>query len=72
MHESILQSVAEIKTTKDAWDTLETPYQGLDKVKTSKLQILRRDFESFSMKVTESVEIFYTRFIGMINQLKSH
>ena len=34
--------------------------------------ILRRDFESLSMKDTESMESFYTQVIDMINQLKSH
>ena len=51
---------------------LGTSYQGLDKVKTSKLQILRRYFESLSMKDLESVDSFYTRVVGFINQLKSH
>ena len=46
---------------KNVWDTLETTYQGLDKVKTSKLQILRRYFESSSMKDSETVDTFYTR-----------
>ena len=49
-----------------------TTYQGLDKVKTSKLQILRRDFESLSMKDSETVDSFYTRVVALINQLKSH
>jgi hypothetical protein len=31
-------------------DILQTSYQGMDKVKTSKLQILKRDFETVSMK----------------------
>ena len=51
---------------------METSYQGLDKVKTSKLQILRKDFESLSMKDLENVDTFYTRVVGLINQLKSH
>ena len=72
MHESILQRVATTKTAKEARDTLETTYKGLDKIKTSKLQILRIDLESMSIKNTESVELFYTRFIVLINQLKSH
>ena len=72
MHESILPRVAATITTKHAWDTLETSYQGLDKVKTSNLQILRIDFESLSMKESESVDSFYTRVVGLINQLKSH
>ena len=67
MHESILPRVATTITTKQAWDTLETIYQGLDKVKTSKLQILRRYFELLSMKDSELVDSFYTRVIGLIN-----
>ena len=37
MHESILPRVAATKTAKEAWDTLETSYQGLDKAKNAKL-----------------------------------
>ena len=37
MHESILPRVATKTNAKQAWDTLETAYQGLDKVRTSKL-----------------------------------
>ena len=72
MHESILLRVAEKTNAKQAWDTLETTYQGLDKVRTSKLQILRRDFESLSKKDSEIVDTFYTRVVGFIDQLKSH
>ena len=51
---------------------METSYQGLDKVNTSKLQILSRDFESLCMKDSEDVDTFYTRVVGLINQLKYH
>ena len=44
----------------------------MDKVRTSKLQILRRDFESLSLKDSETVDTFYNRVFGLINQLKSH
>ena len=30
------------------------------------------DFESPSMKESKSVDSFYTRVVGLINQLKSH
>ena len=56
----------------NAWDILETAYQDLGKVKTSKLQILRRYFESLSIKYSESVDSLYTRVVGLINQLKYH
>ena len=52
MHETILLRLAVNNTAKKGCDTLETSYQGLDKVTTSNLQILRRDFESMSMKDT--------------------
>ena len=72
MHESILPRVSAGINAKQSWETLGTTYQGLDKVKTSKLQILRRDFESLSIKDSESVNSFYTRVVGLINQLKYH
>ena len=50
MHESILPRVATTINAKQGWETLETAYQCLDKIKNSNLQILRRDFESLSMK----------------------
>ena len=37
MHESILPRVAATYNAKHAWVTLETAYQGLEKVKTSNL-----------------------------------
>jgi len=57
---------------KEAWDILQTSYQCMDKFKISKLQILRRDFETLSMKDSDSVDSFYTHVIGMINHIKSH
>ena len=65
--ESILPRVVATITAKQEWDTLESTYEGLDKVKTSKLQILRGDFESVSMKETELVDSFYSRVVGFIN-----
>ena len=35
MHESILPRVVATKNAKEAWDTLETDYHGLDKEKTN-------------------------------------
>ena len=72
MHESTLPRVSSTKKAKEAWDILQTSYQGMDKVKSSKLQILRRYFGTLSMKDLDSVNSFYTHVIGLINQIKSH
>ena len=44
----------------------------MDKIKTSKLQILRKYFETLSMKDTNLVDSFYTHVIGLINEINSH
>jgi ubiquinone/menaquinone biosynthesis C-methylase UbiE len=72
MHESILPRVSSAKQDKEAWDILKNSYQGMEKVKTSRLKILKRDFETLSMKDTDSIDSFYTHVIGMINKIKSH
>jgi hypothetical protein len=72
MHERILPRVASTKKSNEAWDILQTSNQVMEKLNTSKLQILRRDFETMSMKDSESVESFYTHVIGLINQINSH
>ena len=56
MHESILPRFSSEKKAKEVWDILQTSYQGMDKVKSSKLQILRRYFETLSMKDADSVD----------------
>ena len=72
MQESMLPRVVEKTNAKQAWDTLETSYKGLDKVRTSKMKILRRGFESVSMKDSETIDLFYTRVVGLINEMKYH
>jgi hypothetical protein len=44
MQESIFPKVVAATRSKQAWESLQTAYQGTRKVKTTKLQILRRDF----------------------------
>ena len=50
VHESIFPRIATITKPKKAWDNLQTTYQGMENVRTTKLQILRRDFEKICMK----------------------
>ena len=42
VHESVFPRIAVAKRSKEAWKNLKTAYQGMEKVKTSKLQLLRR------------------------------
>ena len=58
---SMFPKIVECVISHNAWETLEKTYKGSVKVKVVKLQMLRQDFESLSMKESENVEFFITR-----------
>eukprot|EP00253_Pinus_taeda_P003584 PITA_03584 len=72
VHESVFRWIAAATKSKEAWDILKTAYQGMEKVKTSKLQMLRRDFETLNMKESDTIVSFFTQVIGFITQIRSH
>eukprot|EP00253_Pinus_taeda_P019235 PITA_19235 len=72
VHESIFLRVVAATKSKKAWDTLQIAYQGMAKVKTTKLQMLRRDIETLCMKEYENVDSFFTHVIGLVIQTSSH
>jgi len=44
----------------------------MEKVKTTKLQMLRRDFETLCMKESNNIDSFFTHVSGMVTQIRSH
>eukprot|EP00253_Pinus_taeda_P026417 PITA_26417 len=72
VHESVFPRIAAAKTSKEAWQTLKTAYQGMEKVKTAKLQLLRRDFENLCMKESDNIDSFFTHVIGLVTQIRTH
>ena len=72
VHKSIFPRVAATMKSKKAWDTLQKTYQGMEKVKTTKLQMLRRDFETLCMKESENVDSFFAHVSGLVTQIRSH
>jgi len=65
----ILSKVSNAEYSKEAWDILESCYQGVAKVNNVKLQNLRRDFENLKMKDSETVDAFMTQVMSVVNQL---
>ena len=41
-------------------------------MKTTKLQMMRRDFETLCMKESENIDSFFTHVIGLVTQIRSH
>jgi len=72
VHESVFPRIAAAKTSREAWKTLKTTYQGMERVKTSKLQLLRKDFENLCMKESDNIDSFFTHAIGLVTQMRSH
>lgn len=72
VHESIFPRIAAVTKSKKAWDILQTAYQGMAKVKTAKLQMLRRDFEILCMKESDNIDSFFTHVSGLVTQIRSH
>src|SRR3984885_7718984 len=70
--QSVFPRIAVANTSKKAWQTLKTAYQGMEKVKTSKLQLPRRDFENLCMKESDNIDSFFTHVIGLITQMRTH
>ena len=66
------QQLQQKNNSKEEWDTLQTTYQGMEKVKTTKLQLMRRYFEVICMKDSDTIDSFFTFLIGLVTQIRSH
>ena len=71
VHEIVFPRIATPKRSKDAWDTLQTTYKGMEKVKIAKLQLMRRDFQVICME-SDTIDSFFTLLIGFITEMRSH
>ena len=53
--------ISHITVAKEAWEILETTYEGTKKVKDTKLQMLTTQFEELKMSKDESFDSFYSK-----------
>ena len=58
--------ISHITIAKDAWEILETTYEGTKKVKDTKLLILTTRFEELKMSEDESFDSFYSKLNEMV------
>jgi len=72
LNESIFVKISNATSSQMAWNILETNYQGASKVKTVKLQNLKRDFENLKMKDSESIDAFMTQVMSVVNLLRQY
>ncbi|KAL8094192.1 hypothetical protein AgCh_035895 [Apium graveolens] len=70
--EDILLSITENKMAKEAWDAIKTMCLGADKVKKTKAQTLRAEFESMTVKETEQLDDFCLSGVSKTKARKEH
>jgi transposase InsO family protein len=70
--DSIFPRIMRASKAKQAWEILQQEFQGDEKVRSVKLQNLRRDLENMRMKDDETIDEFSSRFVEVVNQMKSY
>lgn len=68
--EKILIRITEALTAKQAWDILQTEFQGGSKILSVKLYSLKSELETLRMKNGEKVQDYITRVLDIVYQLR--
>ncbi|KAI3518152.1 hypothetical protein L1887_06594 [Cichorium endivia] len=69
--EDLLLTLAEKRTAKEAWEALKVMFMGADRVKTARIQTLKFEFETMSMKETEGVDEFAAKVTNIVSTMRS-
>ncbi|KAL8107150.1 hypothetical protein AgCh_023812 [Apium graveolens] len=69
--EDVLLSLAEKKSSKDAWIAIKTMFLGSDKVKVARAQTLKSEFEALAMSEEEQLDDFYLKLNGLVTNIRS-
>ncbi|XP_031108463.1 uncharacterized protein LOC116012936 [Ipomoea triloba] len=70
VHYSIFGQLARAQTAKEAWDILKVSNKGVDRSQKSKLQTLRRLYDRCEMASTETVDMYFSRLIDLVNKMR--
>ncbi|KAC9475832.1 hypothetical protein E3N88_45774 [Mikania micrantha] len=68
--EDLVLQLAGYGDAKQVWDALKTRFLGVDRVRTARLQTLRREFENLKMKEDESIDDFTGKMSGLVSKAK--
>ena len=63
--------ISSYDSAKKNWDKLEVTYEGTNQVKESRINMFVYSYELFKMNSDESISRMFTRFIEIVNSLKS-
>ncbi|CAM8999003.1 unnamed protein product [Rhodiola kirilowii] len=66
--ENVMKLIINCEVAKDAWDILQMAYEGTDKVRNSRMQIVTTKFEEMKMKESETISEYNTRVLELSNE----
>ncbi|CAM8951473.1 unnamed protein product [Rhodiola kirilowii] len=66
--ENVFKLIANCEVAKEAWDILRTAYEGTDKVRNSRMQMVTTKFEDLKMKEEETIVEFNARVLDLSNE----
>ncbi|XP_074373447.1 uncharacterized protein LOC141713772 [Apium graveolens] len=69
--EDILLSLAEKNTAKEAWVAIKTMCLGADRVRTTKIQTLKAEFDSLTMKEIEPIDEFSMKLNDFVTNIRA-
>jgi hypothetical protein len=69
LSDMVFNKVAHCKSSKEIWDKLRNIYEGDSKVKATKLQTYRGQFEQLKMKEDEDIVAYFLRVDEIMNAI---
>ncbi|XP_057730096.1 uncharacterized protein LOC130945392 [Arachis stenosperma] len=63
------RKVSRCKTAKEIWDKLKLTHEGTKQIRETRIDMLMKEYEMFSMKEDESINQMFERFSIIINNL---
>lgn len=69
---TIFPKIMRALSAKSAWQSLVEEFQGDERVRTSRLNYLRKYFDSMKMKENEDTKVYTARLLEVVNQMKAH
>ncbi|CAM8905585.1 unnamed protein product [Rhodiola kirilowii] len=66
--ENVMKLIINCEVAKEAWDILQMAYEGTNKVRNSRMQIVTTMFEEMKMKESETISEYNTRVLELSNK----